>query len=62
MDSIMRDITGILMAVIGVAILYTLVSRNNNTVGVIQAGAGGFAQVLSTAMGGTVRANGPYGT
>lgn len=52
MDNILRDVTGIAMAIIGVAILYTLVSPNNRTSQVIGAAAGGFSTALSTAMGG----------
>lgn len=62
MDSIFKDITGIAMAIIGVAILYTLVNPRNNTTGVIGAASGGFAQALSAAMGGTVTGGGVYGS
>ena len=51
MNEILHDLTGILMAIVGVALLYTLVSNKNNTVGVIQASSSGFAQDLATAMG-----------
>ena len=51
MGEIMRDITGIAMAIIGVAILYTLVNPNNRTTQVISAATGGFSQALSAAMG-----------
>lgn len=54
MNEITRDITGIAMAVIGVAILYTLVNPRNRTSQVIGASANGFAQVLNAAMGGSV--------
>lgn len=50
-DNLFRDITGIAMAIIGVAILYTLVNPRNNTSQVIQASAGGFATALGAAMG-----------
>lgn len=52
MNDIMRDVTGIAMAIVGVAILYTLVNPRNKTTAVIGAAAGGFSQALSTAMGG----------
>lgn len=51
MDGIMKDVTGIAMAIVGVAILYTLVNPNNRTAQVISASAGGFSQALSAAMG-----------
>ncbi len=51
MNEIMKDLTGILMAIIGVAILYTLVAKKNNTSGVISAGAKGFSEILGQAMG-----------
>ena len=43
MDSIMRDVTGIAMAIVGVAILYTLVNPNNRTTQVITSASQGFA-------------------
>lgn len=62
MDGIMNNVTGILMAIIGVAILYTLVSPRNQTSQVIRAGAGGFSQALATAMGGSTVGAGVYGS
>lgn len=53
MDEIMKDVTGVAMAIIGVAILAVIVSNRNNTVGVIRAASGGFADVLGVAMGGS---------
>lgn len=52
MDDIIKDVTGIAMAIVGVAILYTLVNPQNKTVQVIQATSGGFATALTAAMGG----------
>lgn len=52
MNEIVKDITGIAMAIVGVAILYTLVNPNNKTSQVIQSSASGFATALSAAMGG----------
>lgn len=52
MGDIMRDVTGIAMAIVGVAILYTLVNPNNRTSQVIGAAAGGFSGALTAAMGG----------
>lgn len=51
MNEIFKDITGVAMAIVGVAILYTLVNRQNQTAQVISSAAGGFAQTLSAAMG-----------
>jgi len=52
MSDIMKDLTAVLMAVIGVAILAVLVNQRNNTVGVINAASGGFGSILGVAMGG----------
>ena len=52
MDKILSDGTSVLMAVVGVAILAVLVSKNNNTQGVISSASSGFASILGTAMGG----------
>lgn len=60
MDSIVRDVTGIAMAIVGVAILYTLVNPNNKTSQVIQSASGGFAQALSAAMGAGTTGSGVY--
>ncbi len=61
MSDIMRDVSGIAMAIVGVAILYTLVNPNNKTAEVISAAAGGFSNSLSAAMGGQVRSGGITG-
>jgi hypothetical protein len=52
MNDIMRDVTSVLMAVVGVAILSVLVSQKNQTGQVIGAASGGFANILGVAMGG----------
>lgn len=52
MNEIMRDLTSVGMAIIGVAIIAVLVSQRNQTTQVIGAATGGFANVLSVAMGG----------
>ena len=54
MNDILKDVAGIAMAIVGVAILYTLVNPQNKTSQVISAASGGFAQALSAAMGGQV--------
>ena len=51
MDKVLPDITGIALAIIGLATLTVLVRQGSNTVGVIQAASGGFSQALGTAMG-----------
>jgi len=51
MNDIMKDITGIAMAIVGVAILFTLVNPRNQTSQVIKASTGGFATMLGAAMG-----------
>lgn len=52
MDRIMKDLTAIATAIIGVAIIAVLVREGSNTAGVIKAASGGFASALSTAMTG----------
>lgn len=52
MSDLMRDVTSVAMAIVGVAILATLVSQRNQTAQVIGAASSGFANVLSVAMGG----------
>ncbi len=59
MNDIFKDVTSVAMAIVGVAILAVLVSRNNNTTGVIGSASSGFAQVLGVAMGGAGSAT-PY--
>ncbi len=59
MNDIFKDITSVAMAIVGVAILAVIVSRNSNTTGVVNAASGGFAQVLGVAMGGAGGAT-PY--
>lgn len=44
------SIVSILTAVVGVAFLATLVSKNSNTSGVISASSSGFSQILGTAL------------
>lgn len=52
MNDIMRDVTAVAMAVVGVAILTVIVSQKNQTSQVIGAASSGFANVLGVAMGG----------
>ncbi len=51
MGDIMRDITAIATALVGLAIVAVLIKNGQNTVGVIRAGTGGFATDLNAAMG-----------
>jgi hypothetical protein len=50
MNQITGSVVTILLAIIGVAILAVLVSKQSNTTGVIQAGATGFSTALGTAI------------
>lgn len=52
MNEIFKDVTAVVMAIVGVGILTVLVSRQNNTAGVIGAATSGTANLLSVAMGG----------
>lgn len=52
MNEVMKDVTGIVMAIVGVALLTVIVSQKNQTDKVIQAATGGTANLLSVAMGG----------
>ena len=58
MGDIAKDITGVFLAIVSVAILYQLVKPGNQTAQVITATTGGFSQALSAAMGGSVGAIG----
>jgi hypothetical protein len=49
MNSIWSGIVTILVAIIGVAIVAVLVSKNANTSGVIKSGGSAFAQMLGAA-------------
>lgn len=49
-EQLITSVVTVLTAIIGVAIIAVLVSKNANTVGVIGAGASGFSQSLATAL------------
>lgn len=49
MSQITEQVSAILLAVVGVAILAVLVSRNANTAGVLQAGGSAFSAILGAA-------------
>ena len=66
-DQFLSSLVTVASAIIGVAILAVLVSRNSNTTGVIQAAGGAFSQSLGTALSplsGSVGFTGsqPYGS
>lgn len=52
MNEVMKDVTGIVMAIVGVALLTVIVSQRNQTSQVITAATSGTANLLSVAMGG----------
>jgi hypothetical protein len=54
MSELVKDFFGVLMAIVGVAILTTLVLPGRQTPAVINATFGGFASAISAAMGGSV--------
>lgn len=49
MSQITEQVSAIILAVVGVAILSVLVSRNANTAGVLQAGGSAFSSILGAA-------------
>lgn len=49
-EQMLSSLVTVATAIVGVAILAVLVSRQANTAGVIQAGASGFAQDLAAAV------------
>lgn len=51
MNNVAGDITTIALAIVGVATLAVLVSRNSNTTGVINSGSSAFNTGLATAAG-----------
>lgn len=52
MSELGKDFFGVLMAIVGVAILYTLVNPQNKTAAVITSTFSGFGGALTAAMGG----------
>lgn len=53
-------IVSILTAVVGVAILATIVSKNSNTSGVISASGSAFSNILGTALSPVTGGNGGF--
>lgn len=49
MNQLVNSMTVLISAIIGVAILSVIVSKNSNTTGVIHAGSSGFASMLGAA-------------
>lgn len=49
-DQLISSVVAVLTAIIGVAIIAVLVSRQANTAGVIQAGGSAFSTALGTAL------------
>ena len=49
-DQLITAIVSVLTAIIGVAIIATVLSNNSATTNVISAGASGFSQMLGTAL------------
>lgn len=49
-DQLITSVVTVLVAIVGVAIIAVLVSKNANTAGVISAGGSAFSQSLSTAL------------
>lgn len=60
-EQLITSVVTVLTAIIGVAIIAVLVSRQANTSGVIQAGAGGVSQLISAAVS-PVTGGGGFGT
>lgn len=49
-NELITSVVTVLLAIVGVALIATLVSKNANTTAVISAGASGFSQSLGTAL------------
>lgn len=61
-DQIITSIVTVLTAIIGVAIIAVLVSKNANTTGVISAGGSAFSGALSTALSPVTGGGGGFGS
>lgn len=57
-DSLITSVVTVLTAIVGVAIIATLVSKNANTAGVVTAGGQAFSGALSTALSPVVGGSG----
>lgn len=49
-DKVITSVVGVLVAIVGVAIVAVLVSKNANTAGVLSAGGGAFSSILKAAV------------
>lgn len=49
-EQLITSVVSVALAIVGVAIIAVLVSKNANTTGVIQASSSGFSQALGTAL------------
>jgi membrane DNA delivery protein len=61
-NELITSVVTVLTGIIGVAIVATLVSKNANTSGVIQAGGSAFSQSLGTALSPVTGASGGFGS
>lgn len=61
-EQLITSVVSVALAIVGVAIIAVLVSRNANTAGVIQASAGGFSQSLATALSPVTGGGGAFGS
>ena len=61
-EQLITSVVTVMTAIIGVAIIAVLVSKNANTVGVIGAGAGGFPSMLGTALSPVTGGGGGFGS
>lgn len=61
MSELTQAVVSIALAIVGVALLATLVSRNANTVGVIRAGGQAFSGGLGVALSPITGGNGMFG-
>lgn len=61
-DQLITSVVAVLTAIVGVAIIATLVSKNANTAGVIQAGGSAFSGALGTALSPVTGSGGGFGS
>jgi len=61
-DQLISSVVTVLTAIVGLAIVATLVSKNANTPNIIGAGGNAFSNALSAAEGPVMGGNGSFGT
>jgi PRD1 phage membrane DNA delivery len=61
-DSLITSVVTVLTAIVGVAIIATLVSKNANTAGVLTAGGSAFSNALGTALSPVTGGSGSFGS